>query len=131
MTKQYTPSEVHQHAELAGIRPTLQNLRRTQNALQIVDRGGITKVRKGAILPGERAFTVPSQSTDSHYDVSIYDVSGRAVCSCPDTHTPCKHIIAVRIFDAREVEAAWADFVIEDTWHIQKQTVSEWLELFA
>lgn len=121
-----TLPELYEYADQIGIDYTIRNMSRLEKAIDIANANLITPVPADCLLPGKRAFFVPSQSDDSTvYTVEIYD-QYRSSCTCPDAHMHCKHALAVRIKELRDIEQSWEGFAMND-----EKVTHLWLSLFG
>ena len=107
MIEEYPLADLYLYADKIGIDYSVRNMRRLEQGLEIADNDIITSAPTAPMLPGMRAFFVPSPDDDSTiYTVEIYD-QHRSTCTCPDKHQHCQHTLAVRVKDIRELEASW------------------------
>ena len=113
-------------AEQLGLPLNDPTMNRINRAIDLVDAGAVKPVQATKVMPGMRVFNVQSQTDpDTIYTVEIYD-QFRSTCTCPDTAAHCKHLIAVRIIERREMEAAWDGFRIDGP-----SVVHQWLCIFS
>ena len=122
-TPQFT-TEVHRHAKFLGIDPTDYNLRKVEKALDLADTGDIVPVQSCEIPFGVRAFYVPTSDRKTPYIVKLFD-GKHSTCTCPDPYMHCKHTLAVRIRDIREIEPGWDNFNMNG----DEQMVRDWMEM--
>lgn len=124
--EKYSLADLYLYADQIGIDYTVRNMSRLEKALDIADANLIAPVPADCLLPGKRAFFVPSQSDDSTvYTVEIYD-QYRSTCTCPDSHMHCKHTLAVRVKEIRDLEQSWDGFAMND-----EKVIYQWLSLFG
>lgn len=78
----------------------------TQQLLQLRKQRGYEIAKKGKIVMQGKDWIVPSQTSNKKYKVTFY--LDKKVCTCPDyteRRMTCKHIFAVEITVAKEIDA--------------------------